>query len=155
VKLKSKKITINIIQQEMKKILIALFVILGFASSCNDDSPADEPTTQLTTAQKVQNNWTIDLIWDVVYDSTSTTVDYNDTIISGSGNTMDFRSDNKAYVVWDGDMDTIDYQIVNDQTLEFDGDVFTITSLTTSEFVFVYKERNDDPYFDNYVRLKR
>jgi hypothetical protein len=140
----------------MKKFLISALLFATFFYACKeDDTVIEEPIIALTTAEKIQHKWDLVSIIDHNYVGTSTTLDYKDTIVIGAGNFMDFRSDNKVYSSMDGDLDTVPYQIVNDQTILFDGDVFTISSLTTTDFIFKYEERTDDPYFDNIVTLSR
>lgn len=139
-----------------KTLLIAALILVGAFcfTACNDDETGGE-TTELTTAEKMQHRWNLDCIKDITYKGSTTDLDYIDTVVSGAGDYIEFKGDNKAYMKIDGDMDTVAYDIVNDQTFNFDGDVFTISTLTSSQFEAVYKERVDTPYFDNVVKMSR
>jgi len=142
----------------MKKFFALLFLFGVLFSACNDDSDSDDNmdvATEKTTTEKIQNTWNIQTIVDVNYEGTTTTVESRDTLVSGAGNTMDFRSDNLCYAVFDGDFDTLNYQVLNDLTIRLDGDVFTINTLSDTEFEFTYEDRDGDPYYDNVIKLSR
>lgn len=138
----------------MKKLIPIALLALVLISSCKEDDTPDTTKTE-TTAEKIQHTWNTTSIMDYNFVGASTTLDYIDTFDLGTNATIDFRTNNKAYVNFDGDMDTTDYQIVNDQTINFDGDVFTINTLTATEFKLTYAERTDTPYYDNVLIMNR
>jgi len=138
----------------MKNINLFLFIGLLVFASCGDN--ATTPKESETTAQKVQHRWTLVSVIDYNYVDSSTTIDYIDTIIaSNPANYVEFRADNTASAQIDGDQETFSYSILSDNRIVFDGDDFVITTLNANTFIMTYADREDIPYYDNVITLKR
>lgn len=138
----------------MIKIIPILCLGVLVFGSCSDEDTTPT-TTQLTTAEKIQNKWNVTSVIDYNFVGTSTTLDNTDTLDLGAGAYFNFRSDNKVYVNWDGDLDTSDYQIISDNAISFEGEAYKIKTLTATEFKLTYEERTDTPYYDNVVLMNR
>jgi hypothetical protein len=150
-----KKLSLNHNYREiMKKISIVLAALI-LGSFVFNSCKGDESSGELTTQKKLQHRWGLVDIRDINYVGSTTTVDYIDTVVHGPGNFLEFSTNANAYITIDGQSDTVKYRIVNDQTLEFDGDVFTIDVLTSSSCIFTFKEREEPPFYDNIITLKR
>ncbi|MFT4522792.1 MAG: hypothetical protein ACI8ZN_001744 [Bacteroidia bacterium] len=139
---------------KLKNILPLTLLLLIAIPSCKDDDDKVD-VTKPTTVELVQNIWNIHSVIDYNYVGKSTTLDYIDTILIGNAGTFDFRSDNRVYAYVLGDYDTSAYAVINDGLIDFDGEAYEITSITSSQFVLTFKERTEDPYFNNVVTLKR
>lgn len=115
----------------MKKILVpaAILAAVVMAASCdkNNDKPAN------STLLKIQAKWKVSSIKldageeDSTY--TGVTADY-----------IDFRTDGKVYTNIANEKDTSIYVLVNDTKLVVDGDTALIKQLSSSQFMFEYKE---------------
>jgi len=135
----------------MKIKLILSALVLFAVSSCTDDSGVNDATTE----ELVQHKWNIKSIIDKNYLGASTTFSHYDTLEVKAGDFVDFRTDNKAYMSFDGDLDTSAYNVINDLTIKIGEDVYSINVLNDINFVLQYEERTDTPYFDNIVHLTR
>ena len=140
----------------MKIRLLFITCILGFIlAACNDDAGITNTNQSKSVKELIQQKWNIEFILDKNYKGSSTELDYIDTFISGTGNTIEFRTDNRVIVNIQGFPDTSAYSIISDQTIRLDGDDSEITTINEKEFVITYKERVDTPYFDNIVKMYR
>ncbi len=139
----------------MKNLNLFLLIGLLAFASCGDDATTPKEESE-TTAQKVQHRWTLVSVIDYNYVDSSTTLDYIDTIIgSNPANYVEFRADNTASAQIDGDTETFSYSILSDNMIVFDGDDFVITTLNANTFIMTYADREDIPYYDNVITMKR
>ncbi|MDQ2721517.1 MAG: hypothetical protein M3Z26_17405 [Bacteroidota bacterium] len=134
----------------MKKLLsIAISLIfLTFIFSCGKK---DQPQT---TAQKVQNKWTIVNIIDNTHDSSG---DQRDTIVGTPG--VDFfnfgANGSLTGHLMGGDANG-NYSIVSNTQISINGQVFTINALTGSQFVLYGKNVvSTTEYDEETINMKR
>lgn len=139
-----------------KSISILTAFIALFVSCKKEESKSSSTETPLTTAQLVQNKWSLVNVLDINYVGATTTIDYIDTlVVGGPDDYIDFRTNNLAYLLAEGEYDTIPYSIVSDSKINLDGELLDIAKLTKNEFVISFSERTEVPYYDNVINLKR
>ena len=142
----------------MKKgtlILLTLTSIIVFYGCSKDDAKL---TT--TTQQKIQGIWKYEKSIDHIYSSIN---DYRDTIYGAPGDYVDFRSDNKVYIKFDGDFDTMSYTLLNDSQIYFSwlDNGFeahanaNITTLTDNQFNYYAKDSTATVHEDLFDYLTR
>lgn len=139
-----------------KSILIVTAFIALFVSCKKEESKSSTTETPLTTAQLVQNKWSLVNVLDINYVGATTTIDYIDTLVVGGPNDyIDFKPNNLAYLLAQGEYDTLTYSIVSDSKIILDDELLDIAKLTKNEFVISFSERTKAPYYDNVINLKR
>lgn len=138
------------------KRIIQIICLALLVTSCKKESNDKDNTQALTTMEKIQQKWNLVSNLDRNYKGKTTNLDYIDTLDLGRpGDYLDFRSDMKAYYNAKSGLDTFTYKVLGDTELTLGSDAFSIQELTLSNFQFIYRVRNTDPYYDNMITLSR
>ena len=122
-----------------------LFILLVFFfAACK------KKQVTLTTAEKIQGTWQLQ---SEIYHQNVGGVDYSDTTL-GNGDTIEFRSDNKAYSDFQGQKDTAVYTLTGDTQITLNGtDIYDIKTLTSNQFVLYSKQTQGADYYEGTITL--
>ncbi len=140
-----------IVQSKNVKTIMLYLAITSciFLQYCKKSNEAETKTT----LQKIQAKWKIASIKDTtiiegiapIYDEYYGSVeDY-----------VDFRIDNKVYLLYNGEKDTLSYKVLGEDKIVFNNeDTAGIQTITASQLIFSVKLQIDPlPYPQNYYKF--
>ncbi len=134
----------------MKKVfslsmVIALMVL--FFTSCK------KKDAELTTQQKIQNNWTV---VNYVYTDYDAGVSDTETVMASPGDFINFGPDGIGTFQEDGETDSFAYSIQGDNKVILGINTFDIKTLTNAELVLYVKETTSaTEYAESTINLRR
>ncbi len=107
---------------------------------------------EMTTAEKVLGTWQMKT--DIYHENVSG-VEYSDTTY-GMGQTIEFRSNNKFYSNFGGQMDSSSYSLSGDTKLIINGtDTLNINTLTSNKFVLYTRTMQGADFNEETITLTK
>jgi hypothetical protein len=130
----------------MKKTILILLAVTVTVLACKKSE------YQKTTAEKVLGKWNFSGELDTLYNNGTTQTKYLTGTVLDS---IDLRTDGKAYIHIQNNYDTFTYKVVSDTRMLVNTDTSTIKTLTDNLFVIYIKGGTATQWYSNLVILKR